>query len=516
MADYYKPTPGNQKIKKTDSVVQRILDKDPGGGQAGHEAALLNGLLAMGYDPALLRTLADADPNRRWLDDAVTRALRAGISEDDINAALTATYRAATGDPQGALKAINRDRASLPPEAVAAYDAFANRQPLPFLEQGQTTPTPVAPAPGAPVSPGAPPPEVTGPPASTHYLQQRGGAEAAPAPGTPTISGQTPGAGAGATTPGAGTGAGTTPAATPLTPAQIKADIQSRYGWGAALMDIPEIAAILNRVGTGPGQINADEANRLWLASDYYRSTSTAQREWHTLLGTNPGDAAQQLEGQFTSLRTKAQAQGIDIPEDRLRQIATVSKQNGWSDQQINAALASEIHYDPNGAKTGTLAALKASQQNQLVPLSDMAMTQWAQAIVSGSKTQADFDAYLKDQAKSLFPSLANYLDTTPGGNVRHYLDPYAQTIGKTLGMNPADIDWMDPKYFRFVNNADPKTGERGVMNIADVQRTIIADPTYNYDQTANGKQQKADLGRTILSQWGFITPQSSNSAGGF
>lgn len=331
----------------------------------------------------------------------------------------------------------------------------------------------------------------------------------AKAPGPPTISGQTPGA---ATVPGAGPGAGGTPAPIKLTPEQIRADIETRYGWAAAMMDIPEVAKILSDAGAG--LISAEEANRRWLNTDYYKTTSVNQRSWRILEKTGGGEAAVQLQAQVDSITAKARTLGITVDPARIAQIAKLSKEFGWSDQMVNGALASEVKWDPQGAKTGVLAQIKASQQSQLVPMSDGAMTQWAQAIVGGSKSQADFDAYLKDQAKSLFPGMANYLDTTPGGTVQHYLDPYAQTIEKTLGMPAGNIDWMDPKWFRFVNSTDQKTGQRGMVDIADVQRTLIADPTYGYDQTNNGKQAKAGLARTILSDWGFIAPGGSSSGG--
>lgn len=334
-----------------------------------------------------------------------------------------------------------------------------------------------------------------------------GGTDAGP--GAPTLTG-TPGPATGGATGGAGGGAGGTPVATPLTPAQIRADIDRTYGWGAAMMDIPEVAAILNMVGSGPGQINAEEANRRFMGTNYYKETTDTQRRWKAL---NPGDAGSQLQLQIESITSKAQAQGITLDPARARQIAETSKANGWSDQMVNAALASEIKWDPQGAKTGTMAQLKAAAQDQLVPMSDQAMTQWAQAVVSGVHTMDDFKAYLKDQAVSMFPSMAAYLTKTPGGTVKTYMDPYAQDIGKTLGMNPADVDWSDPKWYRFANTQDPKTGERRVMDRADVVRTLKVDPTYKYGDTANGKQEKAGLARTILSQWGYLP---GNDQGGF
>lgn len=336
-----------------------------------------------------------------------------------------------------------------------------------------------------------------------------------PGGGAPTLSGQVPGAGGPAATGGGGgPGAGGTPPPRKLTPAEIRADLESRYGWAAAFADIPEVAKIL--VDAANGTIDATEADRRWKSTEYYRQSTTTEIAWRTLEKTNPGEAAFQLEGQVNSITTRARGLGVDLDPARARQIAELSKRHGWSDQQIAAAIASEAKYDPTGAKTGIMASIKQAQQSQLVPMSDQSMTQWAQAIIGGSKSIDDFNVYLKNMAKSLFPTMANYLDTTPGGTVKQYLTPYSETISKTLGMPAGDIDWSDPKWFRFVNASDPKTGERKMIDIADVQRTIIADPTYGYDKTAAGKQSKANLARTILEQWGFVAGSGSSPGGGF
>lgn len=334
------------------------------------------------------------------------------------------------------------------------------------------------------------------------------------APGAPTISGQTPGAGGPAPGTAGGPGAGGTPQSEKqLTPAERRANLEAMYGWAAVFLDDPEVAKIVNDVASGA--ISETQANRQWLNSNFYKTTSAAERAWRTLEKSDPADARMQMEGQVTSIASRANGLGIDLDPARARQIAEMSKRFGWSDQQIAGAIASEAKYDPSGAKTGVLAQIKGAQQSQLVPMSDQAMTSWAQAIIGGSQTMDDFNAYLKDQAKSLFPSMAGWLDRTPGGTVATYLDPYSQQISKTLGMPAGDIDWTDPKWFRFVNQVDPKTGERSVMDIADVSRTVITDSQYGYDQTANGKQAKAGLAKTILQQWGFMAP-TGNGAGGF
>ncbi len=331
-------------------------------------------------------------------------------------------------------------------------------------------------------------------------VQQKQQAAKAP-PGPPTVSGATPGP-TGA--PGAGAGAGggggyTPPPVKPVTPEERRANLQGRYGWAAALLDDPEVARIVGDVMSG--QISEAEADRRWKSSNFYKTTAANERAWLILEKSDPADAAQQLQAQIDSITSRAMTQGVRLDPERARQIALASKKNGWSDQMINQALASEIAWDPKGAKTGTLAQIKAAQQSQLVPLSDQAMTQWSQAIVGGTRTIEDFQAYLKDQAKSLFPTISTSLDSM---TVRQYLDPYEQTIKKTLG-ETTQVDWSDPKWFRFVNSNDDK-GQRQVMSIADMQRTLVTDGQYGYDRTENGKQAKASLAQTIMEDFGFMS----------
>lgn len=528
--------------------VQKFLYNNFGAFNAGtglksddDEVRLLNGLLALGWPPDKVAALSDRDPNRRFLGDAVTRALRSGIPEADIRRAInfdevarteqdpvrraqrmaealgvdmgkvTAIANRNGGTPDAWINAVGEvSRAGRVPDtqtlmgsdtALQTFNQYARFQPATYTGKA---------APAAPAAPGAP-----GAPAAGSFIPNTPGVspyiyrgEIKLPPGPPSLGGQVPGAG-GPGGAGGGPGAGGTPPPAKLTPEQIRADIESRYGWGAAFMDIPEVAKILNDAANGT--ISAEEANRRWLGSNYYKETLATARQWHVLEKSSPAEAAQQLEGQVTAITTRASGLGVQIDPGRARQIATMSKQFGWSDQQVAAAIASEAKYDPTGAKTGVMAQIKGIQQNMLVPMGDQAMTQWAQAIIGGSQTTADFEAYMKDQAKSLFPSLATYLDSTPGGTVKNYLSPYSETISKTLGMPAGDIDWMDPKWFRFVNSQD-KAGQRAVVPIADVQRTIISDPQYQYDSTTNGKQQKAGLARTILSDWGFL----AGNQGGF
>lgn len=298
------------------------------------------------------------------------------------------------------------------------------------------------------------------------------------------------------------------PEAVPRTPAEIKAEIEATYGWAAGLAQIPEIAKILDDVYNG--RIDITEADARFKATQFYKTTTQAERTWKILQSTDPADAKKQWQEQYRILEAKVKGLGVEPGSVRIDRLTDLSLTYGWNEGQINTFLASEIKYDPTKQKAGIFKQLGDVQRDYLVPLSDSAKTAWAQAIVGGTKTAEDFAAYLRTSAISMFPALANALED-PNMTVRTYLDPYNQTIAKTLGMNDADIDWEDPKFQRFIHQVDPKTNMPSVMSLADVQRTLRTDAQYGYADTAAGKSEKAGLARTILEDFG-LAPTSSAS----
>jgi hypothetical protein len=358
---------------------------------------------------------------------------------------------------------------------------------------GFVLPTTVAPQAGPPAgAPGARP--FGGP-----RMQIAGPAPVAPAAGSkaqaaaePTIAAQVAAgiqAGLGAALP------------KPATPAEIRAEVNAMYGWAAGLADIPEIAKILDDAAMGV--ISKAEVGNRFKATHYYKTTNEAGRNWK-ILAASPGDAAVERQKRLDGITKLVAGIGITMDPARLNQLTDLSLSSGWSETQISQFLANEIHYDPTRAKTGVLGSLKEAQRQYLVPLSDQAMSSWASAIVAGTKTPEEFDQYLRDAASSLFPALGEALKD-PAMSTRKYLSPYGEVIAKTLGGNPEDIDWLEPKYQRFITQVDDK-GARKVMPLADVQRTLMVDPLYGYDKTTQGQQAKSSVTAGLLKTFGFAT----------
>jgi hypothetical protein len=262
---------------------------------------------------------------------------------------------------------------------------------------------------------------------------------AAPAP-TPARQ-----AGGGGGAPASG-GASSAPPP-PLNAAQFKAQITASYPALAGLLDIPDIAAEIDKAiaaKSTPAELAANI-----MATDWWRSTPASTRQWISLQVTDPATAARQVEDNKAKLKSMADA--------------------------------------------------------YLVPVSDGALSEWSRKELSGEVPQDGFLSYVKEQAKSLFPTLSAAIDR--GVTVAQYSDPYKQLAAQVLEVSPESISLADPKWSRALTNVDPKTGDRAAMSLYDWQALLKTDPQYGYDRTQQGRQEGAQLADKILQTFGRTAP---------
>lgn len=494
MADYIRPTATTTRYSRTSELVID-LTRDYGA-SAGQEAALLNGLLAMGYDPGIVRSFADADPNRRYLDDAITRALRAGVPRADIEKALRATRLAATGDPQGAIRELGVDPNNLPPDSRAVYDSIANRQPLPFLDRGQTQPAATIASGwsdmGRPVEQqrsgggGPRPPVETRTPTSP-------AATTASTPGRATPIGGGGGGGTADTTPALGAGA---------SDEAVRAYVRKHYAQYAWMLDVPDIANVM-REAAEKGWAT-EEVQGAFVATDWYKKTEPATRLWLETKSVDPAAAADKKAKQKTILRNQALTLGINIPAADLDALAEDSLKFDWDDNELRAALGRYYNYDPKnllGAAQATSNHLRQQARDWLVPIDDATLGKWTEQVIRGEATTDYFDTYLAQQARSLFPQLEEPISR--GVAPSQWMAPYVSIAAQTLEMDPEKIDLRDTKWLRAINQVDEKGG-RTPMTLYDWENLLKTDESYGWDKTRHGRDHGATLARNIAAQFGF------------
>lgn len=331
--------------------------------------------------------------------------------------------------------------------------------------------------------------------------------------------------GGGGRIPGATAPAGTGPAGaitvndpTPkLPPGASAADIQKYVE-----QYYPDIVPYLHDKEIGP--ILLDAAQNGWSdarllgrvqQTTFWKTHSQTQRAWDLLNTTDRATAHAQVQTQMASISQLVQQSGQQLSPIQIHDIAVNALRNGWSSDQIKAAVGaqSKIVVGPNGKPTGqaavTLDTLKQQASQYLVPVSNQTLQTWVNQISNGQVPQAAFESYLKEQAKSLFPGMSVAIDS--GVTPQQYTDPYRQLAAQTLEVPPDSVNFSDPKWSKALFQVDPKTGARTSMSLADWGKTLRSDPIYGYGKTAQAKSTAADFAENILNTFGAVGNYGGN-----
>jgi hypothetical protein len=284
----------------------------------------------------------------------------------------------------------------------------------------------------------------------------------------------------------------------------------ARYGAYAQYLNDPEWGPIIKQAATE----GRDEA---WLEgqlsqTEKWKTTSDAARQFDFTNTTDPATAQAQVQTQLFSIRAYARANGIVLDDTTLNQLATASARLGWSADEMHAMVSAHFTYvsgQAEGAAGADVASFKKIAADYGVPISDATLGGFVTAVVEGNATTDDFTTWIRDTAKTKYPSIAKQLDQ--GLTTAQIFSPTGQQIGKTLGINPDTIDVSDPKWSRFLAPPpNPQTGQpdpnaQGVMNAWQVDQTIKSDGQYGYRYSQDAHDQAATLLDTLGKTFGKV-----------
>lgn len=282
-------------------------------------------------------------------------------------------------------------------------------------------------------------------------------------------------------------------------------DIAANYGYLSAFLKDPEIGPILAKAakqGWGANQLLGALSQTKW-----WKTTSASARSWQAQQKLDPATARQRLNQETKTVQQLAKATlGFAIDPQRAQQIANTAIAANWSAQQVQHAVGAEFHYKQQqdalgGAAGQTVDQFKQMANAYLVPISDHTIGQWTKGVLEGTHQVQDFEHYLRQQALSLYPTLATPLAN--GETVAQYLNPYAQLAGQTLNINPDSIDWMNPKWAKAINTTTPD-GQRAPMSLSDWGTYLRSLP--DYQTTPDANSQGASFALNLLNTFGKVS----------
>lgn len=270
------------------------------------------------------------------------------------------------------------------------------------------------------------------------------------------------------------------------------------YGSFAAFFEIEEVGDILIEAAENnwePSKLRA----RL-MQTDWWAQTSRAQNAYDAFVATNGGEDSATVQKLISDKAVQigdvSAGLGFRLSDEQTRTLARDALRNGYNERTLQAAVATEMAKSPQAVESlraGTTGRdVRRLASDYGVPLSDVTMDRWMNNILSGSITTVDFENYLRQQASSLYPSLAN--DIARGVSVKTYADPYREIAAQTLGLSPDEIDFADPKWNMALNFDDGKGGGRRAMNLFEWGEHLRRDERYGYDRTPDARNKAYDV----------------------
>jgi len=268
--------------------------------------------------------------------------------------------------------------------------------------------------------------------------------------------------------------------------------------------NIPELMNVLvNAIGknlTGP------EIQDQLAQTNYWRTTTEAQRAWDQLSAVSPAEAAKRqadkvkmMQDTLTTLGLSAA--GLGTPDDQaywwLRDVNYVTSHD-LNQQQTADYLVSMYSVGSNlnpdnarGTIAQTMGAIGAAAADYGLPTTPQDRLFAAQNIARGISTLDSVKGTYAATAKGMFaPEVGAAIDR--GLTVRQFADPYVNIAAQNLEIGPDQVNLSDPKWQAFLKvpqvDAKSATGTSNrVMTTAEWQAKIRTDPSYGFDATSNG-----------------------------
>jgi hypothetical protein len=289
----------------------------------------------------------------------------------------------------------------------------------------------------------------------------------------------------------------------------LQAYITQTYGYiGAYLLQQPELLPIL--VAAGLENWDQSQFDGAVSQTQWYQTTSQAQRNFQEIQATDPGQAATQISQMQDTILGEAQSLGVTIPQDQLKNIAQMAVTYGWSSDDIQQALRAGGAYSQPSTSFGASATF-ADQAQQLageynINLSPSQLQNYVQQSVAGTLTADGLQQQFAQQAEQQNPWMASSI--AKGVTPSQYLSSYASAAASTLGIDPSDVNWSDPKW----NSALLQTvnGQQSPVSVGVFQQNLMKNPTFGYQYTQGARDQAYGTAQTILQTFGKVAGSSS------
>jgi hypothetical protein len=293
--------------------------------------------------------------------------------------------------------------------------------------------------------------------------------------------------------------------------------ISGKYGWLVSIYNnYPEVATIIKN-----GYINDEPVENI---SSKINNSSWARGlqvgEYDYLKGTSTNDRAylDKLAAQEKLVIGEAAKGGYKLSDEQTKSLAASALKAGWSGPTLATEVGKAV---VAGAKTGAqvsagvpqgqavtglqkgvdAATVRSSARSYGINLSDQDVEGYVQSAITGELSSQQIEDQFRNQAKSLYPSLAKQLDA---GNLDSAVSSYRSIAANTLGIDGTAIDFSDAtKFGKLLTYQDPKSGEARLMNATEWTQYLRGLP--EWQNTSEAKTGYDALIKSVETLFGKV-----------
>jgi hypothetical protein len=228
-----------------------------------------------------------------------------------------------------------------------------------------------------------------------------------------------------------------------------------------------------------------------------------------TIAGDKSEDLETQINQRIDSLKKQVQISGVTVSDEEIATFARESIRSGLTENDT-LAFISERFKLPAEQEAGQETPVTGQAGNILDEIRGLARSYGVTVTDSDLQNKArealsmggDWRTWLdgqrdvfRNQAKTLYPTVANLLDTSDLATI---MNPYMSDASELLGLDMAQIQVTDPLWQSALN------GPNGPLSRDEWIRSVRTDSRFGYDRTVRARQEMSSLADELLSAFGM------------
>jgi len=287
-----------------------------------------------------------------------------------------------------------------------------------------------------------------------------------------------------------------------------KDEMAALAGYTTAYFNVtPEMKALFNKALSEmwePARLQSAIRNTAW-----YKSTPQTKREAWLLESSDPAEYVRRSREVRSRISALAAAVGIPMDTRSMSVMVAETLMGGLSDEQIRQRLGSMGGVFKRGARGDALGGEVGAAQQRIGAaiqayglkgrVTDNAMGAWLSGIAQGVQSEEFVMNTLKNLAKSSFPGLADRIDA--GETIMDIAQPYIQSMGKLLEVNPEEIDLDDPGIRQALSHRN-EDGKISPKTVWEFENDLRKDTRWL--ATNNAREGMMSTGLGILQKLGL------------